>query len=102
MPGYRYRKRFLIMSKVSETLHEELAELAKRPENEIDFSDIPPTTENDWLSAERGRFLQTGKRRLKVDIDDDVSEWLERQGGDYQARVNEVLRKAMLKEARPA
>ena len=45
------------MNKVTESIRKELAALAAKPENEIDFSDLPPTTEQDWHCAVRGKFL---------------------------------------------
>ena len=89
------------MSKVSESLRKELAALVAMPESEIDFSDIPATTEKDWQNAQRGQFFKPNKRRLTVSLDDDVLEWLKNQGGDYRVRVNEVLRSAMIKDVRP-
>ena len=44
------------MNKVPESIGKELAGLAAKPENEIDFSDIPSTNEADWRVAERGKF----------------------------------------------
>lgn len=44
------------MNKVPESIRKELAGLAAKPENEIDFSDIPSTNEADWRVAERGKF----------------------------------------------
>jgi len=90
------------MSKVPESVREELAALAARPDIDIDFSDIPATTERDWLNAERGRFYKPVKRRLTVSLDEDVLEWLKGQGNDYRTRVNEVLRNAMLNDIRQA
>lgn len=86
------------MSKVSDSSREELASLSLKSDSEIDFSDIPETTEKDWMNAERGRFYKPIKRQLTVTLDDDVLEWLKRQGGDYHSRVNEVLRSAMLND----
>jgi len=31
--------------------------LAARPDSEIDFSDIPEMTDEEWKNAERGRFI---------------------------------------------
>lgn len=84
------------MNKVPESIHKELAALAAKPENEIDFSDLPPTTEQDWHGAVRGNFYRPIKQQLTVRIDADVLEWLKSQGKGYQGRLNEILRAAML------
>lgn len=44
------------MNKVPDAICKDLARLAAKPEDEIDFSDIPATHEADWQSAVRGKF----------------------------------------------
>jgi len=44
------------MNKVPKSVAKELAALAAKPEQEIDFSDLPPTTAQDWSGATRGQF----------------------------------------------
>ena len=39
------------MSKVPKSIRKELAALAAKPESEIDFSDVPATSERDWRGA---------------------------------------------------
>jgi uncharacterized protein (DUF4415 family) len=73
-----------------------LAELAKRPDSKIDFSDIPPITESLWKNAVRNPFYRPVKQQLTVRLDADVVAWLRRQKRGYQTRLNQVLRKAML------
>jgi uncharacterized protein (DUF4415 family) len=85
------------MSKATESLRKRLAALAARPENEIDFSDIPATSAEDWNGAVRGRFYRPIKQQLTVRIDADVLHWLKQQGAGYQSRLNAILRAAMLK-----
>ncbi|MGF6641877.1 BrnA antitoxin family protein [Paraburkholderia sp. MM6662-R1] len=84
------------MKKVPESLRKELAAVAAKPESEIDFSDIPATTEEYWSGAERGKFYRPVKQQLTVRIDADVLEWLKSQGKGYQSRMNDILRTAML------
>jgi uncharacterized protein (DUF4415 family) len=73
-----------------------LAELAQRPDEEIDYSDIPPLTESFWKYAARNPFYRPVKQQLTVRLDADVVAWLRRQGRGYQTRLNRVLREAML------
>jgi uncharacterized protein (DUF4415 family) len=84
------------MKKVPEAVRKELAALARKPESEIDFSDIPATSAGDWEAATRGKFYRPVKRQLTVRIDADVLEWLRSQGEGYQSRLNAILRAAML------
>lgn len=86
------------MSKVSESVRQELAALAALPENTIDFSDIPATSLQDWDKAVRGQFYKPMKQQLTVRIDADVVDWLKHQGKGYQSRLNAILRAAMLKQ----
>jgi uncharacterized protein (DUF4415 family) len=93
-----WRGRF--MSKIPKSIRKELAALAAKPEAEIDFSDVPATSERDWRGAERGKFYRPVKRQLTVRIDADVIEWLKSQGRGYQSRLNQILRAAMLAKLR--
>jgi uncharacterized protein (DUF4415 family) len=74
----------------------ELAALAARPDEAIDFSDIPPLNEGFWESAARGRFYRPTKTSTTVRIDSDVLAWLRAQGKGYQSRINAILRREML------
>jgi len=70
--------------------------LAARPDSEIDFSDIPELTDEQWKAAERGRFYRPVKRQITARVDADVLEWLKAQGKGYQSRINAILRREML------
>ena len=77
-----------------------LARIAAQPDSQIDFSEIPPLTEKFWKNAVRNPFRRQAKQRLTVQLDADVVAWLQRQGDDYQSRLNGMLRKAMQEEIR--
>jgi uncharacterized protein (DUF4415 family) len=77
-----------------------LARVAAQPDSQIDFPEIPPLTEKFWKNAVRNPFRRPAKQRLRVQLDADVVAWLERQGADYQSRLNGMLRKAMQDEIR--
>jgi uncharacterized protein (DUF4415 family) len=76
--------------------------LAARPDSEIDFSDIPEMTDEQWKNAERGRFYRPVKRQITARVDADVLEWLKAQGKGYQSRINAILRREMLAAHRSA
>lgn len=83
------------------TVHRlELAELAARPDSEIDLSDIPELEDSFWENAVRNPFYRPVKQQLTVRLDADVVAWLRRQGKGYQTRLNKTLRKAMLEDLR--
>jgi uncharacterized protein (DUF4415 family) len=76
----------------------ELGEIAARPDSEIDLSDIPEWTDEDFARAIRGRFYRPVKSQLTVRLDNDVLAWLKMQGRGYQTRINAILRRAMLED----
>jgi uncharacterized protein (DUF4415 family) len=88
------------MSKVPESIRKELAALTAKPESDIDFSDLPATTKQDWQGAVRGKFYRPVKQQLTVRIDADVVGWLKEEGKGYQSRMNDILRAAMLDKVR--
>jgi uncharacterized protein (DUF4415 family) len=75
-----------------------LAKLAKMPDDEIDYSDIPPLTDKFWQNAVRSPLYRPVKQQLTVRLDADVLAWLRKQGRGYQTRINSLLRTAMLKD----
>jgi uncharacterized protein (DUF4415 family) len=57
----------------------------------IDYSDIPPLTEEFFEKATL-RIPATQARQL-VQIEPDVLKWFQAQGGEYKALINSVLRR---------
>lgn len=70
----------------------ELEALAAMKDEDIDFSDIPPLTDDFWKNAQRGRFYRPIKQQLTLRVDADVVDWFKQQGGGYQTRINQALR----------
>ena len=79
-----------------------LAKLAGQPDAQIDFSDIPPASDEFWAKAVRNPLYRPVKQQLTVRLDADVVDWLRRQAGKggrgYQTKLNAVLRGAMLED----
>lgn len=75
----------------------ELAILAHMPDDQIDYSDIPPVKEDFFKNATRGHFYRPVKSSTTVRVDSDVLAWLKSQGKGYQTRINAILRDAMLR-----
>lgn len=73
----------------------ELKALAEMSDEEIDFSDIPETTEAMWKNAVIGKFYRPVKKQVTVRIDADILAWLQSAGTGYQTRLNQLLRDAM-------
>lgn len=82
------------MSKLSQADRKRLEALARRPDSEIDFSDIPEIKEFS-PNATVGRFYRPLKERVTLRLDADVLAWLKSGGEGYQTRINEYLRERM-------
>jgi len=63
-------------------------------DEEIDTSDIPEPTPEQFARAIARRGLEplARKRQVTLRIDADVLEWFKAQGPGYQTRINELLR----------
>jgi uncharacterized protein (DUF4415 family) len=87
-----------IMTKIDTKQAKELRNLEKMKQNDIDLSDLPEV--RDWNGAVVGKFYRPIKKPLTLRVDADVLAWLKSQGKGYQTRINEILRSAMLNQAR--
>ena len=79
-----------------------LKALGDRPDYEIDTSDIPEMTDEQWKHARRGHFYRPRKLQITARVDADVLDWLKSQGKDYQSRINAILRREMLTSSKSA
>ena len=79
---------------------DELTVLANMPDNQINYSDIAPVTEDFWKNATHGHLYRPVKSSTTVRLDADVLAWLKSQGKGYQTRMNTILRDAMLRSVR--
>ncbi len=86
--------------KLTEVQLEDLKRLAERPEDEIDYSDIPEIT--DFSGFEVGKFYRPVKESVTVRLDADIVHWLKRDGKGYQTRLNAILRREMERSGRKA
>jgi uncharacterized protein (DUF4415 family) len=76
----------------------ELEAMKSLPDEEIDYSDIPPLGDEFWKNAVRNPIYKPTKTLTTVRLDSDVLMWLKSKGKGYQTRINAILRDAMLKE----
>jgi len=79
--------------KLTKEQQDEIRKLQEMPDEEIDYSDIPPVT--DWSKAVVGRFYKPIKETVTIRLDADVLDWLKQGGKGYQTRVNSILRAVM-------
>jgi len=87
------------MRKLSVEKRRDLQALAKRPDSEIDLSDIPEIREIP-TDAVIGRFYRPKKASVTIRLDADVLAWLKASGEGYQTRINEHLRRLMRQKHR--
>lgn len=88
------------LPKLTEDRRKELAKLDALPVDQIDTSDIPELTDEQWVGANRGRFYRPIKQQITARLDADVLAWLKAGGQGYQTRMNAILRRAMLAESK--
>jgi len=87
---------------LTKTRRAQLKALAARPDSEIDTSNIPEMTDEQWKNAKRGHFYRPRKQQITARVDADVLDWLKSQGRGYQSRINAILRREMLTSGKSA
>ncbi len=70
----------------------EIENLAKIPDKDIDYSDIPNL-------AGASHLYRPLKEMTTIRIDADILAWLRSQGKGYQTKINAILRREMLASA---
>ena len=66
------------------------AALESRSEENIDYSDIPPLTDEFFERATL--CIPAHQAQELVQLDPDVKQWFQSQGAQYQTLINSVLR----------
>jgi uncharacterized protein (DUF4415 family) len=71
-----------------------LEKLAAMTGEDIDFSDIPELTEEQWARAFRPGLGRPIKQPVTIRLDTDIVNWFKAHAGDkpYQTEINRVLR----------
>ncbi len=78
----------------------QLAALAAMPDSEIDTSDIPEMSDENWALARRGGMFRPVKQPVTIRLDADVLSWFKAhaEGRGYQTEINRVLRAHVAKK----
>jgi uncharacterized protein (DUF4415 family) len=73
---------------------ERLQKLAAMRDEDIDLSDIPELTDEQWARAFRPGLGRPIKQPVTIRLDTDIVNWFKAQAGDkpYQTEINRVLR----------
>ncbi len=72
-----------------------LARLKEKPDEEIDYTDIPALTDEQLAGMVRGKFYRPPKKLVSVRLEPEVVAWLQDFGPGYLTRVNDILRGVM-------
>ena len=83
---------------ITPEMEAELNAIAALADEDIDTSDIPEVI--DWSNAVVGKFYRPKKETVTVRLDADVLHWLKQGGKGYQSRLNAILRKEMMVQAK--
>ena len=85
----RLRKEYAHVDEVNATIHDE----------DIDLSDIPEWTEEQFANAQFGTFSRPRKHQMTLRLDADVIAWFRGRYPKYQTAMNAALRAHMEAEA---
>ena len=86
--------------KLSAEQLDELSKLAALPDDQIDTSDIPEASAENWIHARRGELYRPLKQPVTIRLDADVLTWFKEHAanGGYQTEINRVLRRHVAAE----
>lgn len=73
---------------------EQLARLEAMKDEDIDLSDIPEITDEQWARAFRPGLGRPIKQPVTIRLDTDIVNWFKQRAGSkpYQTEINRVLR----------
>lgn len=84
---------------MTEEQKKRLEALAAMPDEQIDTSDIPEWTKEDFAQAvPLSSLFKPRKEQITARIDADILAWLKSHGKGYQTYMNKLLREDMLEE----
>ncbi len=66
------------------------ARLQKKNDEDINYSDIPATSEQFWSDAEI--FMPSQKTPISIRLDNDIIDYFKKSGTGYQSKINAVLK----------
>jgi uncharacterized protein (DUF4415 family) len=84
------------MKKLNAESRRKLRNIAEMKDEDIDTSDIPELTAEQFRRGLRGMLYRPIKRPITIRLDSDVIAWLKKDGPGYQTKANRLLRSAMV------
>lgn len=102
----RYELDLLNPPPLTDEQAERLKALDDLRDEDIDFSDIPPLTDQFFKNAVRNPYYARAlKEQLTIRLDADILDWFKRHAKDgkgYQTDINKALRAYMVAQERRA
>lgn len=71
----------------------DIARVEAMSDEEIDLSDMPEVTEEQWARSRRGEHNPRSGEEITLELDADVIEWFKQHENDYETAINAALRK---------
>ena len=92
------------MVKLTEEQKAMLEALEAMPDDQIDYSDIPEMTDEEWSKARRGMPYQPAWKEFTFLLDENIIDWLEENAQDpaeLHKDINNALREHIRRERFP-
>lgn len=88
------------MKSVLERHKDELAALDAMKDEDIDLTDMPEVTEEQWARSRRGKLYRPVKEQITLRLDADVIAWFRQNEDKYQTAINAALREHVGRQRR--
>lgn len=95
----RVKAEHILNKPITKQQRDMLNRLAKRPDSEIDYSDIPPLTDEQLAQMVPFR-LRSKTTLISFRVQNDVLTWLKSKGPGHLSRINRILANVMEAEER--
>jgi uncharacterized protein (DUF4415 family) len=79
-------------------ISERTRRLYKERDRSLDDAEVPQLSPEVWAKAEIGKYYRPRKTQISFRIDEDILAWLKQRGPGHLSRINDILRRQMLKE----
>lgn len=79
-------------------IEEDLARVEPMKDEDIDLTDMPEMTDEQWSRAVRGKFYRPVKQQVTLRLDADVIAWFRRNEAKYQTAINAALREHVARQ----
>ena len=87
------------MVKLTDAQKAELEALEKLSDDDIDLSDIPEITEEEWAKAKRGMFYKPDWQDVTLRLDRNVVDWFEERAETLE-EAHQAINQALVEHMR--